>query len=72
MRDQNTSGNLSVNEVKYHISIKEMLAATFALKSFVEEFSNVSIKQIREWCKGRNISYSLLTLIQKEILQIDP
>ena len=44
MRDQNTGGNWSVNEVTYHINIKEMLAVKFALKSFVKEFSNVSIK----------------------------
>ena len=44
MRDQNTGGNWSVNEVTYHINIKEMLAVKFALKSFVKEFSNLSIK----------------------------
>ena len=44
MRDQNTGGNWSVNEVTYHINIKEMLAVKFALNSFVKEFSNVSIK----------------------------
>ena len=44
MRDQNTGGNWLVNEVTYHISIKEMLAVKFSLKSFVKEFSNVSIK----------------------------
>ena len=43
MRDQNTGGNWSVNEVTYHINIKEMLAVKFALKSFAKEFSNVSI-----------------------------
>ena len=43
MRDQNTSGNWSFNEVTYHINIKEMLVK-FALNSFVKEFSNVSIK----------------------------
>ena len=44
MRDQNTGGNWSVNEVTYYINIKEILAVTFALKSFVKEFSNLSIK----------------------------
>ena len=44
MRDQNAGGNWSVNEVRYHINIKEMLSGKFALKSFVKEFSNVSIK----------------------------
>ena len=44
MRDQNTGGNWSVNEVTYHMNIKEMLAVKFALKSFAKEFSNVSIK----------------------------
>ena len=44
MRDQNTGGNWLVNKVTYHISIKEMLAVKFSLKSFVKEFSNVSIK----------------------------
>ena len=43
MRDQNAGGNWSVNEVRYHINIKEMLSGNFALKSFVKEFSNVSI-----------------------------
>ena len=33
MRDQNTGGNWSVNEVTYHINIKEILAVKFALKS---------------------------------------
>ena len=44
MRDQSTGGSWSVNEVKYHINIKETLAVKFALKSFIKEFSNVSIK----------------------------
>ena len=44
MRDQRTGGNRSFNEVKYHINIKEMVAVKFALKSFVKEFPNVSIK----------------------------
>ena len=44
MTDQNTGGKWSVNEVTYHINIKEMVAVKFALKSFVKEFSNVSIK----------------------------
>ena len=44
MRDQNAGGNWSANEVRYHINIKEMLSGKFALKSFVKEFSNVSIK----------------------------
>ena len=44
MTDQNTGGKWSVNEVTYHINIKEMVAVKFALKSFVKEFSDVSIK----------------------------
>ena len=44
MRDQNTGDNCSVNEVKFHINIKEILAVKFALKSFAKEFSNISIK----------------------------
>ena len=44
MRDQSTGGNWSVNEVKYHINMKEMLEVKFALKFFVKESSSVSIK----------------------------
>ena len=45
MRNQSTGGNWSFNnEVKYYINAKELLAVKFALKSFVKEFSNVSIK----------------------------
>ena len=46
IRDQNTGGNWSVNEVTYQLNIKEMLAVKFALKSFAKESSNVSIKII--------------------------
>ena len=35
MRDQNTGGNWSVNEVTYHINIKEMLASSLLLKNFL-------------------------------------
>ena len=36
MRDQNTGGNWSVNEVTYHINIKEMLAnVSLLLKNFL-------------------------------------
>ena len=44
MRNQNDVGNWSVNDAKYHINIKEMLAVKLALKRFLKQFSNVSIK----------------------------
>ena len=44
MRNQSTGGDWSVNESKYHINIKEMLAVKFASKSFFKEFPIVSIK----------------------------
>ena len=44
MKDQSIGSNWTVNEGKYHINIKEMLAVKFALNSFVKEFSNLSIK----------------------------
>ena len=44
MREESTGGNWPVNEVKYHINIKEMLAVKLALKSFAKNFSNVSNK----------------------------
>ena len=34
MRNQNDVGNWSVNDAKYHINIKEMLAVKLALKRF--------------------------------------
>ena len=36
MRNQNDVGNWSVNDAKYHINIKEMLAVKLALKRFLK------------------------------------
>lgn len=87
MSDQSTGGNWLVNEVKYHINIKEILAVKFALEYFVKEFFNASIKVYTDnttvvYCtvfankygngtKTEIFDCSPLTLTQKNVWQID-